>query len=89
MKKNRKYWDFSKKSCISAFDYRIRYKRRDGRAVEYSSLENCCAVTGTGGSNPSLSAFEKNLCLAIVKDGSGSFSAVRDKFLLLLLFYEE
>ena len=56
MKKNRKYWDFSKKSCISAVDYRIRYKRRDGRAVEYSSLENCCAVTGTGGSNPSLSA---------------------------------
>ncbi len=28
--------------------------------VDCDSLENCCAFTGTGGSNPSLSAKEKS-----------------------------
>ena len=30
--------------------------RRGGRVVERGGLENRCAFTGTGGSNPSLSA---------------------------------
>ena len=32
------------------------YLRRGARVVELDSLENCCALTGTVGSNPTLSA---------------------------------
>ena len=32
--------------------------RRGARVVESGSLENCCTLTGTVGSNPTLSAIE-------------------------------
>ena len=32
--------------------------RRGARVVELDSLENCCALTGTVGSNPTLSAIQ-------------------------------
>ena len=34
----------------------INSSRRGARVVESGSLENCCTLTGTVGSNPTLSA---------------------------------
>ena len=36
--------------------YNPKFARRGARVVESGSLENCCTLTGTVGSNPTLSA---------------------------------
>ncbi len=58
--------------CCIKFLFEILHKspRRDAGAVDRGGLENRCALTGTQGSNPCLSAIEKE---AVSKIGAASF----------------